>query len=121
MYLKNNVLKKSPSDFIKALHDILEKTIYNMYIDYDSIVNKRYDNNPYCVDECRIGSSGEWIYDEDEVYNRQLDRLKVCIESDGWGEYLPIEGTRWFDECVKNTKAYNRVQDLILKILYNDF
>lgn len=110
MIYEKNEFKATPVDFIKALQDMLTEEIAKIEVDYDALESFEYSKNPY---ECN--------YDEDEAYRFQLEQFTQYVEADGWGEYLPIEDTRWFKEYKNNTKVYQRVQQLILNLLENEF
>ena len=110
MIYENEQFKATPVDFVKALQDLLTEEIAKVEVDYDALESYEYSANPY---ECD--------YDEDEAYRFQLEQFTQYVEADGWGEYLPIKGTRWWNEYINNTPAYQRVQQLVLNLLVKEF
>lgn len=101
---------KTPADFLQKLDEVLEAAVLDMEIDYYELESFEYDINP-C--EC--------YWDEDEEYRAKLEKLIEFIEADGWGEYLAINKTKWYREYLNETPAYERVQNLIIKLLINKF
>ena len=82
------------TDEIKA--KVLEK-VNSMDIDVDDLSSATYDSNPYGVEPQLAGGSGEWDYDEDEYFAKQIEKFLDYMHHDGIIEYIDIPKEKWDD------------------------
>lgn len=84
--------KNNSFDKYKLLNPVfierLDKEIAQIEIDPSELDSAVYDHNPFDVEPQLIGSSGQWMYDDDEYYNAQINVLIDMLKEDGAVQYL---------------------------------
>ncbi|MDR2901862.1 MAG: hypothetical protein LBU87_01970 [Lactobacillales bacterium] len=101
------IKRPSIAEMNKALKDALIDFIQKQEIDWRDI--------KHTTDRW----TGVTNYDEDKYYELQKTKAYDSITADGWGEYLPIKGTKWWDEYISNSRTYRRVQSHIRLLFEN--
>lgn len=120
MIYQDQQFKKTPTDYVSELAVILENLINQQEVDIQELDSYSCSRG-YNTDFSRFAEPDDEDWDECEEYQAKAEKLHSCIEQDGWGEYLPIKDTRWWNEYLNNTPAYQRVQGLVLGLLENEF
>lgn len=79
--------EKVLTDDIKA--QVLEK-VNDIEIDINSLSSAQYDSNPYGLEAPLAYGSGDYDYDEDEYYAKQIDTFIDYMKNDGIDAYIDL-------------------------------
>lgn len=90
------------TDDIKA--KVLE-AVNKIDVDLEDLSSARYDSNPYGLEPHLAWGSGEWDYDEDEMFAKQIDKFIDYMKADGIYEYIDMP-----EEQMNDTSYINRLQ-----------
>lgn len=76
----------------------LLKKIEQIEIDVSELDSYHWDSNPYCVEPQLAGGSGCGMWNENEEWQAQIQKIKTYIAEDGAGEYLKLSSEDWDNE-----------------------
>lgn len=89
--LTEAVLERPKPNLDPELLRKVDSFVDGLEIDIDELRSAQWDSNPYGVEEPLYYGSGQYNYDDDEYYTKQLEKALDYIRADGLENYIDVD------------------------------